>query len=99
MRLHNTQKGFSIVEIVIGLAVVGLIGFLGYVAYNNMQSAKVANGTPVSVQSPVANDVKTAAPINSVSGLDTALSTLDQTDTSGSNSTDAGQLDSEVSTF
>lgn len=99
MRLRNNQTGFSIVEIVIVLAVVGLIGFVGYKAYNNMQNSKTADNSQAKVQSPMASDVKAAPPISSTSDLDTALTTLDQTDPGGSNNTDTGQLDSELAAF
>jgi len=99
MSSRNNQSGFSIVEIVIALAVVVLIGFLGYTAFNRMQENQAANSSQADQQSPVANDVKTAPSINSTSDLNEAERTLDQTDPSGSNNTDANQLDNELSAF
>lgn len=98
MRLHSDQSGFSIVEIVIVLAVLGFIGLLGSMAYNRVHDSKTASGQS-SAQSATANDVKPAPAITSASDLDSAQATLDQTDPSTGNTTDAGQLDNELSAF
>lgn len=93
MKIRNTQSGFSVVEIVIIVTVIAVLGFVGYSVYNRQQT-KTADTT-----SQTAGDVKSAPEINSTSDLDKASTTLDQTDPSGSNNTDAGELDSQLSAF
>lgn len=98
MKLRSNQSlGFSIIEIIIVLAVVVVLGFLGYTAYKTISSND--SGHQASGESAIANDVKSAPPVENTSDLDAAEAVLDQTDLSGSNNTDATQLDSQLSTF
>ena len=64
-------KGFSIIEIIIVIAVIGVIAALGYVYVN--RSAQVSNST---------QEVSTAVPeapqITSTKDLDTATSTVEE---------------------
>lgn len=98
MRLKGNQSGFSIVEIVIVLAVVGFTGLLGYTAYNRIHDSKTASNQ-ATVQPATASDVKSAPAIKSVSDLDSAQATLDQTNLGASSTTDANELDNEMSAF
>jgi Tfp pilus assembly protein PilV len=91
MLLRKDQSGFSAVELLIIIVVVGLLGFAGYTAYNRMQDDKAAS------QSPTATDVKSAPAINSTSDLDAASAILDETDPSSSG--DSTALEAELSAF
>lgn len=95
MRTRNNQSGFSVVELVIVLAVVVVLGFVGYSVYKS-QNNKTDDTTTTS-QSATASDVPSAPTINSTSDLDEAAIMLDQTDTSSSS--DSAQLDSELQSF
>ena len=96
MKLHNNQSGFSAVEIIIAVVVIALIGFLGYTAYDRFQQNKVDQ---VSEQDADGSEVSTAPEIKSTSDLDAAEKVLDESDLNEASSTDAKQLDSELSTF
>jgi len=102
MKSSNNQSGFSVVELAIVGAIVLSLGFVGYKVYNR-QSA--SNGSlssqqvSTSVQSDKANDVATAPVINSSAGLTNAMTLLDQTNPSGSNNTDATQVDEQLTSF
>lgn len=102
MGIRTNQSGFSGVELAIVLAMVGVLGFVGYDVYNR-QNTKMADSSNTSqtarAESPQATDVATAPSVNSTSDLDKASAMLDQTDPSGSNNTDASQLDSQLAIF
>jgi prepilin-type N-terminal cleavage/methylation domain-containing protein len=99
MKLRTNQSGFSAVEIVIVLVIVGAIGLVGYTVYNRQQD-KATDGTSQqsAEQSPTATDVQSAPEVKSTEDLDKAEAVLDATDP-GSSNTDAGMLDSETSAF
>ena len=99
MRVRNNQSGFSIIEIAIVVVVIGIIGFLGYTFYNNQMNKTASDDSGKTSQSATASDVKSAPAVNSVADLNNAETVLDQTDPGGSNSTDADQLDAELSNF
>jgi len=90
---HSSQSGFSIIELVIIVAVVGLGGFLGY-TYFAKQKAQVAD--TASSQARTA-DVSAAPAVNTTADLTTAEKALDAT-TVGSTS-DSSQLDAELANF
>jgi len=101
MKIRTNQSGFSAVELLIIVAVVAVLGFVGYSVYNRQQTETADTDTSqqASEQSATASDVKSAPNISSTSDLDKASATLDQTDPGGSNNTDAGELDSQLSAF
>jgi prepilin-type N-terminal cleavage/methylation domain-containing protein len=100
MRASTKQPGFSIVELVIVVAVIGLLGVLGYVGYNTYTHKTASTSASQAASTPAtASDVASAPAINSTSDLDAAAATLDQTDPSGSNNTDASQLDAQAANF
>lgn len=90
----NNRSGFTLIEVVILLAVVAVIGALGYTFYSRMND-QTAVKTP---QSKVATDVPAAPEIKQADDLDKAESILDQTDP-GASSSDLNQLDSASSGF
>jgi Tfp pilus assembly major pilin PilA len=88
-RVHT--KGFSVVEIGLVIAVVAIIGGLGFVFYNKW-SANQATTAQTTTSSPVA----TGAPaISKTSDLNAATKTLDATDVSSAADTNA--LNSDLS--
>lgn len=82
----KNHKGFSIVEVVIVLAIVGLIALIGWRVWeaNQFTTDGSQSGTTQSEAAPE---------INSESDLDTADQTLDATNVEGQ---EAKQLDSET---
>ena len=102
MRIRTNQSGFSVVELVIILAVVAILGLLGYAVHNRIGTKTASNaGTSqtASSQPATASDVASSPAINSASDLNKAAATLDRTDPSGSNNSDVSQLDSQMSSF
>lgn len=93
MSLLKNKSGFSVIELVVVVAVVGLVAFLGYTFYNKWQD----NSVKSTEQSSVATDVPAAPKIETVDDLDAAESTLDGVQIE--NSDDSSQLDSELSAF
>lgn len=94
MKLRFNQSGFSIVEILIVVVVLGLIGLISYNFYTK-QSDTTANST--TSQSATAEDVPAAPEVTSTSDLDIASTMLDEADTSSSS--DSAELDSQLQSF
>lgn len=86
------NKGFSVVEVVIVVVVVGVIATLGVVGYNRWKQAQVVSKDDTAQQA----DAATVPDVKTTTDLDKALSTLDQADVAG---TDTTQLDSQSSAF
>jgi prepilin-type N-terminal cleavage/methylation domain-containing protein len=91
--MRTSQAGFSVVELIIVLVVVGLLGFTSY-SVNKQHSDKTAKKNTAASQSSTTSSVPT---INSTSDLDKAEAALDQTDIDSSN--DSSQLDSQLQAF
>lgn len=85
------SNGFSIVEALIAVAVVVLVGLVGY----NLYSMQQARDQSASDQQAVANEVPDAPTITETSDLDEASKTLDQIDPDA-NDNESAQLDSEA---
>lgn len=98
MRTRKQQSGFAVIELVIVVVILAAIGFAGWWVYQRQHNkTTTANMTPTtSTQSPVANNVSSAPVVNSTSGLDAALNTLNQNDPSAANSSDSSQLSSQT---
>lgn len=95
MSFRNRQSGFSAVELVIVVAVVGVLALVGYMVINRQGGNPVAN---TGNQQPAATDDVPAAPeIKSSEDLDKAESTLDGMNTDSTS--DSSQLDSELNSF
>lgn len=95
------QHGFSIVELVLVVVVVGIIGLLVVVGYNRWQAGQVAktNSPQTTASDNAAIDVAASVPqVNSLQDLDTAATALDQINVAD-NDTDTSQLDSQASGF
>lgn len=86
------NKGFSVVEVVIVVVVVGVIATLGVVGYNRWKQTQVVSKDDTTQQA----DTATIPEVKTTGDLDKALSTLDQADVAG---TDTTQLDSQSNAF
>jgi prepilin-type N-terminal cleavage/methylation domain-containing protein len=88
----RSNKGFSVIEVVIVVVVVGIVAVLGVVGYSRWQQTQTANKTDTTQQ------VETAAvpEVKTTGDLDKALTTLDQADVAG---TDTAQLDTQSNSF
>lgn len=84
------SKGFSIVEVGLIVAVIAIIGGLGFVFYNKWQATQTAKtATPVA-----STPSKAPAAITKTSDLDTAATALDSTDVVSSS--DSAALNSNL---
>lgn len=91
------QRGFSIVEVVLVLAVVVVLAGLGFVAYNNFAVPKTDSNKPSQDSSQShGHDMNDMSEVNSTKDLDQAASSLD--DTSFDNDGQS-EIDSEASKF
>jgi prepilin-type N-terminal cleavage/methylation domain-containing protein len=95
--MRKTNSGFSAVEILVVLVVVGIVGGLGYVFYNRMQGDTTPATQASTTQPMTTSDVPTAPQITTVSDLDNAQQALDQSNVSSSS--DTSQLDNNTSSF
>ncbi len=86
------NKGFSIIEIIIVLVVIGVIAALGYVYMNRPTSQESASTQSVSTSAPEAPQ------ITSVKDLDKATSTVEEINLDTTDS-DLSAIDSELSQF
>jgi Tfp pilus assembly protein PilV len=84
-------SGFSIVEALIGVAVLVLVGLVGYNVYTMQQ----ARSESANEQQAIANETPQAPTIKDTTDLDKASATLDQIDPSA-NDKESAQLDSET---
>lgn len=87
----KTHSGFSLVEAFIAVAVVVLVGLVGY----NLYSMQQARNQTVRDQQSVAKEVPDAPNISETADLDEATKTLDQIDPE-TNDQESAQLDSEA---
>jgi|GEM_PF-6093814 hypothetical protein len=84
MKNNNSQLGFSPVVIIVAAVTIGLVGLLGYVAYDRfMVGTDNSKDTAIVEQSNVADDMKTvteSAPttVSKTADLDKAITSLNQ---------------------
>jgi guanyl-specific ribonuclease Sa len=92
------QAGFTFIELILVVATVVLIGFVGVTAYNAHQNAtqQASTNAPGSVATTAS--VPAAPQISSTSDLTAAENTLDKSDIDA-NTSDSSQLDSQLSSF
>jgi prepilin-type N-terminal cleavage/methylation domain-containing protein len=96
MRTSFRQSGFSAVEVVIVIAIVGLLCFAGYKVSSRQEDTADKSPNTTS-QSATASDVPAATEVNSTDDLDKQIILLDQTDTSSSD--DMAELDAQLQAF
>lgn len=73
--MRGAKSGFTLIEVMIIVLVVGIIGVIGWRVYDAYVNKPVANNTPTTSQS--------AAKIENTSDLDKAVQSLDDTDVVG----------------
>lgn len=100
MSLSKKSSGFSAVEIVLVVAVVALLGFIGWRFYaiqqaNSDQGSSQTTTTQGAAAETGGEDVPAAPQINSTEDLNKAEQALDSTSTSS----DGSELDSELNSF
>ena len=88
------HAGFTVVELVVVVVVVGLLAFVGFSVRNRLSSS---DNAALINQSATAQDVPKATAVSTTSDLDKQLTVLDQTDTSSSD--DLMELDSQLEAF
>jgi len=91
MERNMRKSGFSAVEVIIVIVVVGIVTTLGIVGYNRWAETKVNRTTANNSQ-----DTVSAPEIKKASDLDTAATTLDAVNFGDS---DATELDAQSGTF
>jgi Flp pilus assembly protein TadG len=96
MRLRTTQSGFAAMEMVILVAVVGVVGCLGFALYNGYQY-KMAHSTDSAAT--VASEVPATPAITTADDLDGATAVMDKMDIEASNTDDLSTLDSDLANF
>jgi Tfp pilus assembly major pilin PilA len=95
------QKGFAFIELLLIVAVVAVIGLVGYKIYND-RSKTVTSESPTSSTSnkePASATVSPAPAVQTSADLDKASQTLDQNDPATANSADSAQLDKDSADF
>ncbi len=98
MSIYKNNSGFSVVELTVVVAVVGVLGAVGFTVYDRQQNKKVDVATQTTQNSQANNDDIPSAPIiNSTADLAKAEQTLD--DASSEGSKDSAQLDAEIAAF
>jgi len=90
MKKLSKKQGFSVIGILVVVVSVALIGFVGYLFYNNYI---------VKDQNPVASGVPTAPEIVNAVDLDSAKTILDNINLDTDIDTDLTQLESELNNF
>lgn len=88
--MNNKSTGFSLVEILLVVAVVALLGFIGFRVWDANSGQ---NNRPAATTTQEDGSRDDAPVINDASDLDKANRALDETDVEGNSST---QLESEV---
>ena len=91
----SRQRGFSAVEVVIAVVVVGAIAATGYLAYGRM---KTASKTPTASDQAQQATTPTAPAISSTKDLDSSSKVLDNTNLDAT-ATDTSDLDAETANF
>jgi prepilin-type N-terminal cleavage/methylation domain-containing protein len=92
MERNMRKSGFSAVEVIIVLVIVGIIGALSVVGYNRWKQTQTKSTSTDTSQQSAAG----APEIKKTSDLDKATTTLDQADL---DDTGASDLDTQSSSF
>lgn len=101
---NNSQSGFSIIEVLIIAAMIIIVGFLGYAAYNAVTEAnKSVNDAQQTAENNIESSTATDVPatpesIKDTSDLDATIKLLDEIDLSETNA-DTNSLDTQSSEF
>ncbi len=71
------QRGFTIIEIVITIAVVAILAGVGFVAYNNFATPKATQVGSHTSDKSSDHDMNTMSAVDSTKDLDEAATSLD----------------------
>ena len=97
MRVSKNHAGFTILEALIIVAVVGILGLVGFNVYDRQQNKKADVATQTTQNTAANNDDIPSAPvISKTEDLTRAEKTLDQ---ASLDSSDSSSLDSELAAF
>jgi len=92
-----SQRGFTIVEGVILVAVIVVLAGVGFVAYNNFAAPKPTDTTVgTSEDAPHSHDMNSMSQVTSTKDLDEAMTSLDDASFENDGQTD---IDSQSSQF
>lgn len=95
--MKRSQKGFSAVELIIAVVIIGLLVGIGYVAFNRITEEDKTSTQQTTTQQTESNDVEVPE-IQSAAGLDTTETTLENIDLEA-DSAELDQLDEALNTF
>lgn len=89
----RNQSGFGIVEILLGVVILGVLALIGYQVYQSSQNLAVAPVTSNTQPASVHEAIKNTPPIKTIDDLDKASQSLDNTQIDDSA---AGDIDNEM---
>lgn len=100
--MKRSQKGFSVVELIIAVVIIGLLVGIGYTAFNRISkedatSTQQTTTQQTTTQQTESNDVEVPE-IQSAADLDTTETTLENIDLEA-DSAELDQLDEALNTF
>lgn len=95
--MKRSQKGFSAVELIIAVVIIGLLVGIGYVAFNRISEEDSTSTQQTTTQQTESNDVEVPE-IQSAADLDTTETTLENIDLEA-DSAELDQLDEALNTF
>lgn len=96
MKTVFTKKGFTIIEVMVVVAVVVLLGVVGYLFAANLLKGdtKTSQADALNTQAETITEVKS---INSASDIDGVIGEIDKLDLDSASSSDTNLLGSEAS--
>lgn len=101
MKYNKSQSGFSIIEIIVGVAVLAVgitVGIVGMNAYNSQNKAAPTAEIKTPASQNTVDDVPTAPVVNTVESLDDATATIDSINIDEDNG-DSAKLESQTADF
>lgn len=100
MRHRQNSFGFTVVEGLLILAIVALIGAVGYQVYNTKTSTdKIAENTTAGSEQAAVSSDGVPSSVNNAQDLGQAESALNSYSSTSDDNQDFSQLDSELSAF
>ena len=100
MRRSRNQLGFTVIELVLMVAIVALIGGVGYKIYKTKKSVdRATNNTEAVLESPISTKAKEQSTIDNAKDLNEAGAYLDELGSTSEDDKDLSQLESELGAF
>jgi len=98
--MNRRQYGFTALEALLILIIVGLVAFIGYKVYNTKQATdKSANSAASVIENTPVAESNIPSSINTTDDLTKAEKVLDDYDSSQTDNSDLTKLESELSAF